>query len=218
VAAAGALPALLRLAHRSGVSAADVARPLPGDDLIADPDIQIDRAAAMSASAEAVWPWLVQLGKDRAGWYMPAWLERVVVWPTGKRSARRIVDELQSLAPGDLIPDWGPGDPSFKAIQVDPPRALVYLSARDRENGWRWPSDDAAASAVLAFSWALVLHEIDGGSCRLQIRLRGRFGRRGSLRPLLMPLGGLFDYLTIAVLFAGLKQRLAAPSLRRHSR
>jgi hypothetical protein len=193
------------------VSDADVARRLPGDDLIADAEIQIDRAVVLAAPAETVWPWLVQLGKGRAGWYMPASIERLAVWPARKRGARRIVDELQKLSPGDLIPDWGPGNPSFKAITVDPPRALVYLSLRDRRRDWNWPSDDPPAGEVLAFSWALVLEQLDGGASRLHIRLRGRFGRRGRLRPLTMALGGLFDYLTIVALFAGLRERVARP-------
>lgn len=210
--------ALLGLARRSGVNDADVERALPGDDLIADPETQIDRATVINAPATQVWPWLVQLGKGRASWYMPSWLELLVVWPPRKRSATRIVDELQSLAPGDLVPDWGPGNPSFKVIEFDPPRALVYLSLRDRNHNWTWPSDEAQTSAVMGFSWALLLDEIDADSSRLHIRLRGRFGRRGRLRPVLMTLGGLLDYLTIIVLFAGLQQRVAQPTRGRGSK
>jgi hypothetical protein len=216
LAVAGTLPPLLRVARRSGVGDADVERVLAGDELIANPELQIDRATVIRAPADQVWPWLVQFGKERASWYMPVWLERLLVWPARKRSARRIVDELQSLAPGDLVPDWGPGDPHFKVIELDPPRALVYLSLRDRSRNWSWPADEGSpggppSSGVMAFSWALVLEEIDAGSCRLHIRLRGRFGRRGRLRAVTTAFGGLLDYLTIIVLFAGLKQRLARP-------
>jgi hypothetical protein len=113
------------------------------------------------------------------------------------------------LAPGDLVADWGPGDPNFKVVTLDPPRALVYLSLRDRSRNWSWPLDEGRRADVLAFSWALILDELDDESSRLQIRLRGRSGRQhGRLRPLLMRLGGVFDYLTIVVLFAGLKQRV----------
>ena len=211
MAAARAVAPLLRVARRSGVSDAHVVRTLAGDALIADPEIQIDRATVIRAPACQVWPWLVQLGKGRASWYMPRWLERLVVWPPRKRSATRIMDELQALQVGDSVPDWGPGDPSFRVTELDPPRALVYLSLRDRGRNWTWPTDERAPSEVLAFSWALILDEIDAERCRLHIRLRGRFGKRGRLRPLLVPLGGLIDYLTIIVMFAGLKQRVAQP-------
>ena len=210
----------LRLTRRSGVSDADVARPLAGDELVADPELQIDRATVIRAPVGEVWPWLVQLGKGRAGWYMPFWLERLIVWPPRKRGARGIVGELQSLQPGDLVPDWGPGDPSFKVMELEPPRALVYLSLRDRSRNWSWPPDDAFPAEGMAFSWALILEATGAGSCRLHIRLRGGFGTRGRLRPLLMALGGLVDYLTIVVLFAGLKQRVARswPRVRGPSR
>jgi len=192
----------------------DIARLLPGDELIADPEIQIDRATSIQASINDVWPWIVQLGKGRASWYMPHRLERLIVWPAKKRSATRIVEELQSLREGDYVPDWGPGDPSFKVITLEPPRALVYLSLRDRANGWRWPSVAEPPSGVVAFSWALVLDEIDAERCRLHIRLRGRLGKKRPLRPFVATLGGLLDYLTVIVLFAGLKERVADTSNR----
>ena len=207
--AAAAFPALSRVARRSGVSDLELDRTLPGDDLVADPEIRIDRATVIRAPVGEIWPWIVQLGKGRASWYMPRGLERLIVWPPRKRSATRIVESLQSLAPGDLVAAWGPGDPSFKVVTLDAPRALVYLSLRDRSRNWSWPPDEGRPADVLAFSWALILDKLDDESARLQIRLRGRSGRQhGRLRPLLMRLGGLFDYLTIVVLFAGLKQRV----------
>jgi hypothetical protein len=211
--AAAACPALSRVARRSGVSDVELDRTLPGDELVADPEIRIDRATVIRAPVDEIWPWIVQLGKGRASWYMPRGLERLIVWPARKRSATRIVESLQSLAPGDLVADWGPGDPSFKVVTLDAPRALVYLSLRDRNRNWSWPPDEGGSADVLAFSWALILDELDGERSRLQIRLRGRSGRQhGRLRALLMPLGGLFDYLTIVVMFAGLKQRVRSRS------
>ena len=50
----------------------EVARPLPGDDLVPHATTVMDRALTLPAPPEAVWPWLVQLGKRRAGWYL-AW-------------------------------------------------------------------------------------------------------------------------------------------------
>jgi hypothetical protein len=208
------VPALLRAARHSGVEAADIARSLPGDELIADPERQIDRASVIGASAADLWPWIVQLGKGRAGWYMPRAIERLAVWPPRKRASRKIVEDLQSLRPGDRVADWGPGDPSFEVVSLEPPRALVYLSRRDRTHDWEWPAADVPATDVMAFSWALVIEPIDGNSSSLHIRLRGRFGRRAPLRPLVATLGGLFDYVTIVLLFAGLRERLAPERTR----
>ena len=204
------VPVLLRVARHSGVEAADIARSLPGDELIPDPELEIDRASVIGASAADLWPWIVQLGKGRAGWYMPRAIERLAVWPPRKRASRTIVEDLQSLAPGDRVADWGPGDPLFEVVSLEPARALVYLSRRDRTHEWGWPAADAPATDVMAFSWALVIEPVDAGSSRLHIRLRGGFGRRGPLRPLAAAFGGLFDYVTIVLLFAGLRERLAS--------
>lgn len=206
---AGALPVVARAARRSGVSDADAARALPGDDRIADAEIQIDRATVIQADPAVVWPWIVQLGKARGGWYMPLRLQRLIVWPASKRGVTQIVDELQVLREGDRVPDWGPGDPAFEVVTLDPPRALVYLSLRDRADNWRWPANPKDRSGVVAFSWALILDELEGGHCRLHIRLRGRFGRSQPPRRVAAALGGLVDYLTIVVMFAGLKERVA---------
>jgi hypothetical protein len=170
----------------------------------------MDRAVTLHAPPERVWPWLVQLGKERAGWYLPGWLERAV--PRGRRSLRFLDADFQELAPGDEVPDWGPGEPRFRAVIVDPPRALVYLTARDRENGYRWPeSGPPYPDSVLVASWALVLSPAAARDCaagtRLHVRLRiNQVGKRAPW--LAARIGGLIDEATVRPLFAGLAERL----------
>jgi hypothetical protein len=55
---------------------AERAAALPGDEIVADPDVVMDRGFGVPAAPEVVWPWLVQLGKARAGWYLPRAVER----------------------------------------------------------------------------------------------------------------------------------------------
>ena len=219
--------------------AADAARSLPGDDLIADASAVMDRVLHLPAPPEQVWPWLVQLGKRRAGWYFPRNVERVI--PRRRRASTTIQPRWQATAVGDRVPDWGPGDPSFEAVTVDPPHALVYSSLRQRSRGHAWPDpgheDDAD---VMAFSWALVLSPADdptdspaeaqtqadgrgdgpadgyagdGRGTRLQIRLRIRRSGRPPRpwTPLLMAAGRLVDWATIALLERGLTERLLSP-------
>ena len=50
---------------------------LPGDELV-DADVTMDRTFMLDASPSAVWPWLVQIGKDRAGLYLPGAAERFI--------------------------------------------------------------------------------------------------------------------------------------------
>ena len=57
---------------------AEWAATLPGDDLVDPADVVMDRAFSLPAPPDTVWPWLVQLGKRRAGWYLPRWVDRVL--------------------------------------------------------------------------------------------------------------------------------------------
>lgn len=182
-------------------------RALPGDDLVPDAPWVIDRRVDLNASPAEIWPWLVQLGKGRGGWYLALAVERLL--PAGRRGTRRILPQFQDVSVGDSTPDWGPGGPQFRLAFLLPQHALVYLSLRDRNAGHRWPAGDRRGPGVLALSWALVLHgDGDRDRTTLHIRLRiARTGRRGSRA--VRAVGGFFDWVTIAGLHRGLRERLA---------
>jgi hypothetical protein len=189
---------LLRIGRRSGVSRADLVRRLPGDDIVPRPGFITDHATDLNAPVEMVWPWIIQLGKQRAGWYAPLWLERLLVWKPAKRGVRSILPQFQQPRVDDIVPDWGPG--SFQILQIDPNRAIVYGSVHGKPPTLQHDN--------FLFSWALTLRPTDAGHTRLHIRLRGRPSKNPLARIFLPLFGGLIDYLTIAAMFAGLKQRL----------
>ncbi|MEP6650520.1 MAG: hypothetical protein ABJA74_11515 [Lapillicoccus sp.] len=170
---------------------AEVAAPLPGDDVVPDADVVMDRGFSVEAPAEDVWPWLVQLGKQRAGWYLPRSVERFV--PRGRRATHTIENRWQTLKPGVVIPDYGGRDETFEAVTVDPPHALVYRSRRGRMN----------------ISWAIVLTAPEPGATRVRLRLRLAPVRR---RWLATTAGEAMDVLTIAGMAAGLRERLVSTS------
>jgi hypothetical protein len=176
----------------------------PGDALVPDPDVVMDRGFELPAPPDAVWPWIVQLGKERSGWYLPRWAEAPI--PARRRALRTIDPALQDLSAGDVIADWGGPGATFKVVSVDPPRALVQRSQR----------------GALAVSWAIVLRPAPapgrgsgpgsrgsgpgtGTGTRVHLRLRLAGVKR---RRLVQIGGGLFDLLTIAGLAAGLRERL----------
>lgn len=165
---------------------AEIARSLPGDDLLPDADVVMDRALSLPAPPDQVWPWLVQLGKRRAGWYLPRRLERLL--PHDRRAARGIDARWQSLSVGDVIPDYGGRDATFTVAAIERPHHLVHTSQRGH----------------LHLTWALVLEPEDGGT-RLHLRLRlGPVKRR-----VLVTTGGeLIDVLTVAGLARGLRERI----------
>ena len=193
-----AVVAAVRWARRSGTTAAERSRALPGDELVPDARLALDRATTLPAPAERVWPWLVQLGKGRGGWYLPRNLELLV--PPARRGLRRLDPRWQRLAVGDVIPDWGGPAATFEVVTLDPLRALVHRSRRPRRGG-----------PPMEISWALVLDPLDGDRCRLQLRLRiDRVGRRALA--LVAGAADLVDGATVRPLFAGLAERVSRPS------
>ena len=165
----------------------EVARPLPGDDLVPDATTVMDRAFTLPAPPEEVWPWLVQLGKRRAGWYLPWSVERWL--PPSRRALRHLDPRWQGLAVGDVIPDWGGRDETFTVTLLRPAaRAGAHLAARpDRRQLGAVPRGDGAARP--------------GCSC-------GCGSARSGHPRLVGTLGEAFDWLTIRGLAAGLAERL----------
>ncbi|MDA8237311.1 MAG: hypothetical protein M0T75_05395 [Chloroflexi bacterium] len=173
-----------------GVDPADGNLALPGDDLVPDATVVETRGVDIGAPPAAVWPWLVQMGFDRAGWY-----SYDVVDMKGA-SADRIVPEFQDLAVGDLVP--AAPDTAFEVRSLEPGTALVlYLdaemveeqaaaaAARGAGTVEATPANLRAATRLMppmggfAASWAFALRPLDGGRTRLVERFRVRMPAAG---------------------------------------
>jgi len=165
----------------------------PGDQIVVGADVVMDRGFTVTGAPNDVWPWIVQLGKQRAGWYLPRRIERVL--PAGRRAYRRIEPRWQGLQVGDVIPDYGGRRATFTVDDLVAPRSLVYRSER----------------RGMQVSWSIVLRDASTGragvvSTRVLLRLRLGPVRR---RWLAATGGELIDVATIAGLAAGLRERLA---------
>lgn len=115
-------PAMLRW----GTEGDEATEPLPGDDLVPNPRFESTRAISIDAPPERVWPWVVQMGIYRAGFYTHDRVERLMFharYVEGKHSATRIHPELQDLEVGDLVP-YG-GGVYARVSEVEPNRHLV---------------------------------------------------------------------------------------------
>jgi hypothetical protein len=86
-----------------GATAEERAMALPGD--VAPPSAYFTRAVTIGASPEAVWPWLMQIGQDRAGFYSNDWLENL--FGGDIHNAAELRPEWQDRAVGDRIPMAG---------------------------------------------------------------------------------------------------------------
>lgn len=179
-AAVGAEAVLVHLGRTYGSTRSERSRGLPGDDVVADAEVQTTHAITIDAPASAAWPWLVQMGWHRGGWYTARWVDRLL-FPANRASANRIVPELQHLAVGDFIPD-GPPETGcgLYVVDLEPERFLVLRSNSHLPRSWR--DRDVAR---LDWSWAFVLEPLDGGR-----RTRFVFRSRWRTAPWWLTLGG----------------------------
>jgi hypothetical protein len=106
--------------------------PLPGDDLLADPEIVSTRAVWVGAPPEAIWPWLVQMGPGRGGAYTYDWIENL--FGLGMHSADKILPELQDLQVGDAQ-RLGARGPVLRVAGLEPRKSLVL---RSDDGLWVW--------------------------------------------------------------------------------
>jgi hypothetical protein len=154
IAAYSALIALVRPRHmRLGATPQEAAAPMAGDSIVAGA-VQSTRAITIDAPSEAVWPWIVQMGQDRAGFYSYDVLERMT--GAGIRNADGIVPEWQHLQPGDLMRTYRYVE-RFEPLgwfvaEVEPERALVV---RNKLSTWTWslqltPLDDGSRTRLIA--------------------------------------------------------------------
>ena len=132
---------------------------LAGDEVHPrDATYRIDHAITVHAPASATWPWLVQLGQDRAGFYSYDWLERS--FGVRIKNADRIHPEWQQRAVGDTV----------VATQAS------YLGGRFGALGWRVNALESERVIGLEKWGTFVLVPVDSSTTRLIVRTRGAGG------------------------------------------
>jgi hypothetical protein len=198
-----------------GFDPGEATRELPGDDLVPDATTVETRGITIDAPVQAVWPWLVQMGYGRGGWYSYDALDMK------GSSSDRIRDELQHLAVGDTVPTDPEG--GFAVKLVEPEHALV-LYVDPEVIAARRPAavlDEAVAPGVAAsgrflatatppeFSaaWAFVVEPIEGGGTRLIERFRAGLQASSPGSRLFGPLLGFGIFVMTRRQMLGIKSR-----------
>jgi len=153
---------LVRRWHlRWGATGDEATRYLPGDAIIPELATEATHAVTVDAPPTDVWPWLVQMGQDRGGFYSYEALENLV--GADIHNVDRVVPEWQEREVGDTVrlapPDYPVDNPDSRptVAVVEPERALVLRSPVDPPN----------------YTWAFVLEATDGAT-RLVVRFRTR--------------------------------------------
>jgi hypothetical protein len=149
---------LYRRRHlRWGASDAEDSGAMPGDELVSEPSFDSTRAITIDAPPEAVWPWLVQIGYGRAGFYSYDLFDNAA-----RSSAERILPEHQEPKVGDWVP---------MASRVNETTAFK-IKAFEPNQWMLWEKPHS--------TWAWKLIPLEGGGTRLIVRLKDRYEWRAS--------------------------------------
>jgi hypothetical protein len=132
---------------RWGATPTEVGSALPGDVLTSHAQFRATRAITINAPPDEVWPWLVQIGCLRGGWYSNDLLDNL-----GRPSATAIVPGLQHLAVGQWVPMSPWGAPSDRtALRVHSFEVNKWLLWTKPDSTWVWeltPTSDNGTRLV----------------------------------------------------------------------
>lgn len=170
-----------------GATAAEIARAMPEDQLVIDPVFDATRAITIHAKPEQIYPWLVQMGYGRAGFYGYDLIENFAS-SSGIRSAQTLVPALQNPRPGDPLP-------------ISIAATLVYGPA-ESNHYVVWRSADNPCNGV--FIWELV--PAGANETRLISRIRWNYEKSPGGLPL-----GVFteftDHVAVRKILQGVRDR-----------
>jgi hypothetical protein len=200
-----------------GMDPDEATRALPGDDLVPDAPIVETRGITIDAAPSAVWPWLVQMGYGRGGWYSYDRMDNHAA------SAERILPEFQSLTVGDVVPTWPGG--GFQVAAMDPGRSLtLYLDTaivKAQQASAELTLTDAPSSGIKAAgtmgelampdfkaSWTFVVESAEGGRTRVIERMRAWSPDPAGAQRLALPVFGMGVFLMTRKQLLGLKERV----------
>lgn len=191
----------------------------PGDDLVADPLIKLTYAIEVDAGPARVWPWIVQMGYHRGGWYIDTWWDRfaqVHVWPrlvpkeargTYLPAAEHILPQYQSLQIGDIVPDGPPGTAYYDVVGLAKNSFLLLQST----SHFKYMAPALLIGTRLepqgAFSWAFILEGIQDDRTRVISRWRSTAGPAVIMLPWL-PIVRIADHFHQRQILKGIKRRV----------
>jgi hypothetical protein len=177
-----------------GATSDEASRPMAGDELCPRPQLNATRAVTIAAGPEDIWPWLVQWGWNRAGFYSYDLLDNL-----GRPSTRQILPQFQHLAVGDWVPMGGKTTPStaYRVVRLEPATLMLW----DKPGG----------------SWLWLLEPGGAGGTRLITRLRSRYAWAKPTIMVELILMEIGDPFMMRKCLLGIKQRAEQLADQRHS-
>jgi hypothetical protein len=148
-----------------GATEEECARTWPGDEFTPHTRGVCTRAVTINATPEQIWPWILQTGQDRAGFYSYTWLENL--FRAKMRNTYELVPAWQDRRVGDDLwlaykKNYG-GLARMTIARLDPFRAMVTVAHDDRESALQ-------AQWAPHGCWNFLLHPVDARHTRLIMR------------------------------------------------
>jgi proline iminopeptidase len=143
----------------------EVAGPYPGAELVPEGKRSSTMAVTIEASPDQVWPWLVQLGWERGGWYSWDRLDNA-----GRHSATEVHPEWQDVVVGHQLSFWALGRriDAYRIGVLESNRFLGLYGCTNLLGRWLDPKEPRPASYMEGI-WGFQLNELPGGRTRLVI-------------------------------------------------
>jgi hypothetical protein len=149
-----------------GATTDEIQHPMPGDELVSAPHFRATRSITIQGTPEEIWPWLLQMGHNRAGYYAYDILENIGS-EQGLRSAEEIIPDFQNFQQGDEVPISAVVSLVFYAIE---PNQHMVWTGKDKNEAFAWvlyPLDDDQTRLVSRIQWRY--HLTDPGSVVMAI-------------------------------------------------
>lgn len=167
-----------------GANDEEIKRYMIGDELLDDPEFNTTRVVEIQAPPEEVWPWIVQMGYKRGGFYNFDMLDNA-----GQPSADRIITELQNLEVGDSIL------PLLTVKNIIPNKSMLW---RFSEGAGGWENA----------TWCWGLYKTENHNTRLVSRLRQKYNSDSLLESLMYGFQEITEIFMMRTCLLGIKRRV----------
>lgn len=149
---------------RWGASDDEVAADFPDAGIVPNGKRSATMATTLDAPPSAVWPWLVQMGTNRAGWYSIDSLDNF-----GRHSSDEIHPEWQQIEVGSRMYGTPDGSQSWVVAALEPERLLVLRISLSLSGKQFDPESAAWPSAFSDSTWSFVLRPLPENRTRLVV-------------------------------------------------
>jgi hypothetical protein len=141
-----------------GTTPQEQTRPLLGDDVWIGGVVSGTRAVTIKAPPEKVWPWIIQIGQDRAGFYSYTWLENLT-----------LADIHNTL---EVRPEWQERQAKDIVRSVKPGVLFGLLKEKQGYTGWKVSFIAPGQSMTLKNWGTFALEALPNGWTRFLARSR----------------------------------------------